>query len=698
MVYKQILSSQFQHSVKTTESEKTFVKKQIKMKFSNNDIIKRFKASFSNAVNVGEALSYIKLSCSIRDDIIDDLKRKISQLEVNFKRHWRDCHYTRERFNKHHEKWLNNEFKIDEYLAPESSKSSEAPSTSKRARQEEPSEESAEGSKKRAIAEEPSNHMFIQLSKDEPARIEECAALFLDTDSNVYQWKAFSEFKCNKMPCYETLLEEGIKPCCPEDQHLHVDDTKVKMDLQALVNHTAKRIVKIKEKEIVEYLDSTGKLTENLILLSSWGLDGSSAYSQYYHSTSDPDNTDILATVTTPLRLSAASEPSKIHWRNLMPQSIRFCRPIEFEFIRDTNEVRLEKKREMEAEMRNLEPVKVDLPNGKFVSIDFDFIRCQSDENTADTETSPTQCCSICGATPTEMTNWNAEAFTPKQGIKEITFSPLRAWMEFLECLLHITYRLQFKKWQVTKHYKDQYETRKAEIHQQMWEKLKVDLKRAHGTGTTGNACRKAFSNPKELSQILEIDEELIVMFRNILIAITCQQSMEPKLFKDFCTQAYQRYLELYSWFKMPAAVHKVLAHGAEILTNSPPVPLGVFREPVKEENIKEFYKRHRELNSKKCSRQANMKDVFIRVMKISDPLVSSCSLEKRREHEVFLELPIEVKNLLLFREVANTTSRPIVEDEDDEEIIDLENEIMEDLAEIDDDWTEDVNLALSDN
>ena len=60
---------------------------------------------------------------------------------------------------------------------------------------------------------------------------------------------------------------------------------------------------------------------------------------------------------------------------------------------------------------------------------------------------------------------------------------------------------------------------------------LKVGMPRSEGAGTstTGNVCRKAFSNPGLLSEVLGIDENLIIRFSNILFTINCNNSIDPR-------------------------------------------------------------------------------------------------------------------------------------------------------------------------
>ena len=54
---------------------------------------------------------------------------------------------------------------------------------------------------------------------------------------------------------------------------------------------------------------------------------------------------------------------------------------------------------------------------------------------------------------------------------------------------------------------------------------------------TTGNVCRKAFSNPALSSEVLGIDKNLIIKFSNILITINCNNSINPTKFANCCNK-----------------------------------------------------------------------------------------------------------------------------------------------------------------
>ena len=94
-----------------------------------------------------------------------------------------------------------------------------------------------------------------------------------------------------------------------------------------------------------------------------------------------------------------------------------------------------------------------------------------------------------------------------------------------------------------------------------------------------------------------------------------------------------------------------------------------------------------------------NLKDVFNRALRSSDPKFSSIFLEQRLKTKIVLELPPVVKNLM-FQSTDTSepckSSKSMVPGEGEEEpieVIDLENEIMSDLAELSEDFNIDENV-----
>lgn len=90
------------------------------------------------------------------------------------------------------------------------------------------------------------------------------------------------------------------------------------------------------------------------------------------------------------------------------------------------------------------------------------------------TETSSAQKSYICGATPKCMIDESGEFVVNKKNLS-FGISPLHAWIRSSECLLHISYRLEVKKWQLRdKSDKENVKQRSALIQERF--KVEMDL------------------------------------------------------------------------------------------------------------------------------------------------------------------------------------------------------------------------------
>lgn len=289
------------------------------------------------------------------------------------------------------------------------------------------------------------------------------------------------------------------------------------------------------------------------------------------------------------------------------------------------------------------------------------------------------QNCPICGATPTMMNSSEhlEEGFTANEDALNYGISPLHAWIRFFECLLHISYRMELKTWRVTKDLKISYLKRKASVLDSLYKAfgVRADQPRSggKGTSTTGNICRRVFSNPELLSSVLGIEKELIERFRNILIAINCQEALNPETFDQYCKDTYSFYLQHYDWYKIPSSVHKVLAHAGEIIIHSP-APLGVLAEEAAECQHKKL-KITRTHFSRKRSRLDNLHDVFMRAMHQSDPYLSSMWLRKKNHKKVSSTYPDEVRSFMIFEDTKQGQNPNVLDD-----LLDAVDEIEEEF------------------
>jgi hypothetical protein len=114
------------------------------------------------------------------------------------------------------------------------------------------------------------------------------------------------------------------------------------------------------------------------------------------------------------------------------------------------------------------------------------------------TSTLSSQKCYICGATPTEMNKLDVSSRKEVNiTLYEFGLSTLHAWIRFFECLLHISYRLEVKKWQIQKQDREKVQQRKHLIQEKFRKEmgLLVDVPKPGGSGTTnvGNTARRFF-------------------------------------------------------------------------------------------------------------------------------------------------------------------------------------------------------------
>jgi len=117
---------------------------------------------------------------------------------------------------------------------------------------------------------------------------------------------------------------------------------------------------------------------------------------------------------------------------------------------------------------------------------------------------------------------------------------------------------------------------RKNEIQHKLWEEL--------GSGSTndGNTARRAFLHTDKFANALGFDQEILKNLYFILIAISSNYEINASKFKSFCAQTAFLYIGKYPGYPMSATVHKVLAHGAQIVAASS-LPVGCLGENASE-------------------------------------------------------------------------------------------------------------------
>lgn len=164
----------------------------------------------------------------------------------------------------------------------------------------------------------------------------------------------------------------------------------------------------------------------------------------------------------------------------------------------------------------------------------------------AATQTTSTMRCYICGATSKEFNNLSIKKEVRSDTLK-FGLSILHARIRFFENLLHLSYKLPLKKWQVRlPKEKEIVKERKKSIQQFKNEMgLIVDVpKSGFGNANDGNTSR-FFMNPDLSARITGVDSRLIYRFKVILEVISSGHKIDLKKFTVYTFDTAKLYVDL---------------------------------------------------------------------------------------------------------------------------------------------------------
>lgn len=203
---------------------------------------------------------------------------------------------------------------------------------------------------------------------------EEALSFLLD---NSVSKKLYSEMRLTSKasgadiwPTYN-MIREAKKKCRPSEENISIFDDKVEVSFQALLNHTADRIIELQSDVILHAMQIINCTEMEAELICSYGFDGSSSHSLYNQSfrnvekNMNIDDENLLATTLIPLRLRLLNRSNEILWNNKMSQSPRFCRPKKLQYVHETRDVILTEKQALEDEIRNLQTYEIVSEKGR---------------------------------------------------------------------------------------------------------------------------------------------------------------------------------------------------------------------------------------------------------------------------------------------------------------------------------------------
>ena len=631
-----------------------------------NILNKVFLEHFHNASNSEEFVQLFQNQYS-EISVNEETKKKLQKLYAIFKQKWIQSSRHNERFLTKNEEFLNRTFTIQE----DEIEDSDVPSTS-RGRPSKSLQACSEYTKRRKLLETTSNisteNVSIALSmkynKDSnkakaditkavlsasPLRVQRikasiptpqrdpikydgptALALFLDMGLSKEKYKlmrkSLRSHNVDVFPSYNVLMEAKIEAT---PSNLIITETSVEVNLQDLVDHTAKRIINSLDNRELQILPT------QLNLLSKWGCDGSSGQSAYKQRIVSEDgdvvsDANMFMASLVPLRLKGDLNE---HWKNPRPSSVHFCRPIMFKYAKESSDIIQTTVSNIRNQIKNLAPTVITLNEEKNVMVRHEFFLTMIDGKVLNelTSTKSTLSCPICKRTQKNFQKEADDLAEADERNYEFGISPLHARIRCMDFVLKLAYGLNQENEATDK--KEAEKRRKLEIQKEFREQLGLIIdtpKQGFGNTNDGNTSRRFFENPGVTSAITRVDEELLKKLQVILNALSSMESINIDKFNEYTKSTSDLLKSKYSHKILTPTLHKILDHGGELISHQV-LPIGELSEEAQEARNKD-YKRYRYSNTCKVSRKRQNEDLFNMLSISSDPLVSS--LRHARSHK----------------------------------------------------------------
>lgn len=397
----------------------------------------------------------------------------------------------------------------------------------------------------------------------------------------------------------------------PDESNFKVTEKSAECNVQALLDETAKSIDRIDSVVLPE--------DREYLLLSKWGGDGSSGHSMYKQRLINSSGGDTSIYMSTLVPLELRDQDGNVYWKNDTPSSKDTCRPIKITFEKESESLVRKETKAIKKQIKLLQPTII-----RGITIKHKLAMTMVDQKVINhLMKNKASCnCYICGATPKQMNKIikKGQKFEDDPKAYKYGMSPLHAKINTFECLIHIAYRLDLKRWRAKP---SEISERKKDIQKKFSElmSLNVDLPiDKYGNTNDGNTARKFFQNPELSSTITGIDADLIRNFGYILSAMSSGISINTKEFENLCNETAQLYVNLYNWYYMPVTVHKILMHGPTVIKYFL-LPIGLYAEDAQETRTKDL-RRYRLDHTRKTNRIDSNTDLIKRLFSSSDPYI----------------------------------------------------------------------------
>lgn len=491
-------------------------------------------------------------------------------------------------------------------------------------------------------------------------------SMFVEAGLSRKQYEIIRSTQKKLFPCY-SLLQKAKVECYPDKEAYLVNETCAEVKLQNLLDHTATRLIM--------HLEEVLKLGRNdaFVLICKWGCDGAQQvqYKQRFGSDADSD-ANLFQSSFVPLQLKC-SRSNEVIWQNPTPSSTRYCRPIRIRFVKETTDITIQEIDYVKTAINNLQQTKVTIADTSYsVNYTMMFTMVDGKVCNAATNTTSTMKCYICGLTSKDFNNLKIKKEANPEAL-DFGLSILHARIRLFESVLHLSYKLPVKKWQLrTEMEKAAVKQRKMKIQDDFRLKmgLIVDVPKAgYGNTNDGNTSRRFFGNHELAAEITGIDENFIHRLKIILEVLSSGHKVNVEKFSIYAKETAELYVQLFPWHPMTPTMHKILIHGPMVIEKAL-LPIGQLSEEASEARNKHF-RIYRQNFARKFSRVSCNLDVLNRLLLSSDPLITGMRSVPKKKSKPFSK---ETLTLLLPAspnvEILSESST-----DDEEETIDSDEE-----------------------
>ena len=153
------------------------------------------------------------------------------------------------------------------------------------------------------------------------------------------------------------------------------------------------------------------------------------------------------------------------------------------------------------------------------------------------------------------------------------------------------------------------------------------------GTTSTGNIARQCFLNKNNfiswVSTIISdnLRDDLCTLHTNLSVLLkifNCNKAVQTDKLDAICKDTYELILIAFPWASVTPSLHRLLAHSVELIRDcNDGNGLKNFSEEAVEASNK-LIRRYREHLARKTSFTANARDIFVRLLSQSDPVLTT--------------------------------------------------------------------------